>query len=207
MFFTTLARYGRKNSHPIRKIFNTSNLQQRVAFGSAAASTVEAADVAAAALRMGMKKSKAEEMLMEEEQSTINATSFSAEVLESEMERQKEPSKVTQPLWLPQQELNPNDLASFAPKIVVVGVGGAGGNAVNNMIARGLQGVEFLVCNTDAQHLRTTLTDNRVQMGPELTGGLGCGANPEVGREAAEAAIDEILEKVQGANMVKNICI
>lgn len=49
------------------------------------------------------------------------------------------------------------------------------------MIARGLQGVEFLVCNTDAQHLRTTLTENRVQMGPDLTGGLGCGANPEVG--------------------------
>lgn len=49
------------------------------------------------------------------------------------------------------------------------------------MIARGLQGVEFLVCNTDAQHLRTTLTENRVQMAPELTGGLGCGANPEVG--------------------------
>jgi cell division protein FtsZ len=49
------------------------------------------------------------------------------------------------------------------------------------MIARGLQGVEFLVCNTDAQHLRTTLTENRVQMGPEITGGLGCGANPEVG--------------------------
>lgn len=49
------------------------------------------------------------------------------------------------------------------------------------MIARGLQGVEFLVCNTDAQHLRTTLTENRVQMGPELTGGLGCGANPDVG--------------------------
>lgn len=76
---------------------------------------------------------------------------------------------------------------------------------VNNMIARGLQGVEFLVCNTDAQHLRTTLTENRVQMGPELTGGLGCGANPEVGRDAAEAAIDEILERVQGANMVRNI--
>ncbi|KAJ8537383.1 hypothetical protein ON010_g13213 [Phytophthora cinnamomi] len=69
------------------------------------------------------------------------------------------------------------------------------------MIARGLQGVEFLVCNTDAQHLRTTLTENRVQMAPELTGGLGCGANPEVGREAAEASIDEILERVQGANM------
>lgn len=86
----------------------------------------------------------------------------------------------TQPLWLSQQH-DVNDLSAFAPKIVVVGVGGAGGNAVNNMIARGLQGVEFLVCNTDAQHLRTTLTENRVQMGPDLTGGLGCGANPEVG--------------------------
>ncbi|RLN88218.1 hypothetical protein BBJ28_00008524 [Nothophytophthora sp. Chile5] len=70
------------------------------------------------------------------------------------------------------------------------------------MIARGLQGVEFLVCNTDAQHLRTTLTENRVQMAPELTGGLGCGANPDVGREAAETAIEEILERVQGANMM-----
>ncbi|GLD91720.1 hypothetical protein PINS_up000253 [Pythium insidiosum] len=110
-------------------------------------------------------------------------------------------STSTQPLWLSQQ-YDASDLASFAPKIVVVGVGGAGGNAVNNMIARGLQGVEFLVCNTDAQHLRTTLTENRVQMGPELTGGLGCGANPDVGREAAEAAIDEIMERVQGANMM-----
>ncbi|RLN98585.1 hypothetical protein BBJ28_00012211 [Nothophytophthora sp. Chile5] len=86
----------------------------------------------------------------------------------------------TQPLWLT-QEHPVTDLSGFAPKIVVVGVGGAGGNAVNNMIARGLQGVEFLVCNTDAQHLRTTLTENRVQMAPELTGGLGCGANPDVG--------------------------
>ncbi|KAF1335461.1 Cell division protein ftsz, partial [Globisporangium splendens] len=107
----------------------------------------------------------------------------------------------TQPLWLSQTH-DTQDLSAFAPKIVVVGVGGAGGNAVNNMIARGLQGVEFLVCNTDAQHLRTTLTENRVQMGPELTGGLGCGANPEVGREAAESAIDEIMERVKGANMM-----
>ncbi|KDO23098.1 cell division protein FtsZ [Saprolegnia parasitica CBS 223.65] len=94
------------------------------------------------------------------------------------------------------------NLGSFAPKIVVVGVGGAGGNAVNNMIARGLKGVDFLVCNTDAQHLKTTLTDNRVQMGSELTGGLGCGANPEAGRLAAEASLDEIMDKIGHANMM-----
>ncbi|OQR87595.1 cell division protein ftsZ [Achlya hypogyna] len=94
------------------------------------------------------------------------------------------------------------NLGSFAPKIVVVGVGGAGGNAVNNMIARGLKGVEFLVCNTDAQHLKTTLTDNRIQMGSELTGGLGCGANPEAGRMAAEASLDEIMDRIGAANMM-----
>ncbi|RQM26744.1 hypothetical protein B5M09_002404 [Aphanomyces astaci] len=81
--------------------------------------------------------------------------------------------------WL--DHLHETHVNSFAPKIIVVGVGGAGGNAVNNMIARGLHGVDFLVCNTDAQHLKTTLTDNRIQMGSELTGGLGCGANPDAG--------------------------
>ncbi|OQR96013.1 cell division protein ftsZ [Thraustotheca clavata] len=111
----------------------------------------------------------------------------------------------------PKEAENPNqwmhnaaemNLGSFAPKIVVVGVGGAGGNAVNNMIARGLKGVDFLVCNTDAQHLKTTLTENRIQMGSELTGGLGCGANPEAGRLAAEASIDEIMDRIGQANMM-----
>ncbi|RHY53900.1 hypothetical protein DYB30_012728 [Aphanomyces astaci] len=74
---------------------------------------------------------------------------------------------------------------------------------VNNMIARGLHGVDFLVCNTDAQHLKTTLTDNRIQMGSELTGGLGCGANPDAGRLAAEASLDEIMERIGNANMVR----
>lgn len=59
----------------------------------------------------------------------------------------------------------------FAPKITVIGVGGAGGNAVNNMIVRGLTGVEFLVCNTDAQHIATTLTENRLQLGRDITQG------------------------------------
>jgi len=90
----------------------------------------------------------------------------------------------------------------FAPKIAVVGVGGAGGNAVNNMIARGLSGVEFLVANTDAQHLATCLTDNRLQLGAALTRGLGCGANPEQGRLAAEESVEELLERIGHCHMV-----
>ena len=96
----------------------------------------------------------------------------------------------------------PHDDIEMKPRITVVGVGGAGGNAVNNMIARNLEGVEFLVCNTDAQHLATTLTDNRVQLGAEVTGGLGCGANPDMGAAAAHESIDEIMDKVGDANMV-----
>ena len=73
-------------------------------------------------------------------------------------------------------------LHEFAPKIVVIGVGGAGNNALNNMIAKELHGVDFLALNTDAQHLSTSLTDQRLQMGVELTRGLGAGANPDAGR-------------------------
>ncbi|GMI10786.1 hypothetical protein TrRE_jg3081 [Triparma retinervis] len=90
----------------------------------------------------------------------------------------------------------------FAPRICVIGVGGAGGNAVNNMIARNLSGVDFLAINTDAQHLSTTLTDNRLQIGRGVTAGLGCGANPDAGRLAAEESKDEILELVGDNHMV-----
>jgi cell division protein FtsZ len=102
----------------------------------------------------------------------------------------------------PNPFMNQGFVDSFTPKIVVVGVGGAGGNAVNNMIARNLQGVEFVVCNTDAQHLATCLTDNRVQLGTETTGGLGCGANPEMGRLAAEESREQLLDVIGDANMV-----
>lgn len=80
-----------------------------------------------------------------------------------------------------QTQFNHNHVHEFAPKICVVGVGGAGGNAVNNMIARGLAGVDFLICNTDAQHLTTSLADNKLQLGKGVTQGLGCGANPNAG--------------------------
>jgi cell division protein FtsZ len=88
------------------------------------------------------------------------------------------------------------------PRIVVFGVGGAGGNAVNNMIEAGLEGVEFVVANTDAQQLAFSKTDKRVQLGVQVTQGLGAGAHPEVGMSAAEESTVEIGEHLDGAHMV-----
>ncbi|HXA40240.1 MAG TPA: cell division protein FtsZ [Phenylobacterium sp.] len=88
------------------------------------------------------------------------------------------------------------------PRIVVFGVGGAGGNAVNNMIEAGLEGVEFVVANTDAQQLQFAKTERRVQLGVLATQGLGAGAHPEIGMEAAEESIPEIGEHLDGAHMV-----
>src|SRR5262245_4608438 len=99
-------------------------------------------------------------------------------------------------LSLPQKE------SEIKPRITVVGVGGAGGNAVNNMISAALEGVEFIVANTDAQALGQSLPDRRVPPGIPLTTGLGAGARPEVGRQAAEEALPEILQLLDGANMV-----
>ncbi|EED94704.1 predicted protein, partial [Thalassiosira pseudonana CCMP1335] len=90
----------------------------------------------------------------------------------------------------------------FAPKIVVVGVGGAGTNAVNNMVASGLSGVEFLALNTDAQHLSQSISPNRLQIGGHLTSGLGCGANPDAGRLAAEESKEAIVSCIEDAHMV-----
>jgi len=88
------------------------------------------------------------------------------------------------------------------PRIVVFGVGGAGGNAVNNMIEAGLEGVEFVTANTDAQQLQFAKTDRRIQLGVQVTQGLGAGAHPEVGMSAAEESIPEIGEHLDGAHMV-----
>ena len=90
----------------------------------------------------------------------------------------------------------------FSPRITVIGVGGGGTNAVDNMIALNLQGVEFVVANTDAQQLMKSRADRRVQLGPHLTQGLGAGANPEVGRAAADEAADELYRHLDGAHMV-----
>ena len=88
------------------------------------------------------------------------------------------------------------------PRIAVVGVGGGGGNAVNNMIAQNLEGVDFIVANTDAQALAHSAATNKIQLGLEITQGLGAGARPEIGKMAAEEAKDKIAEALDGVNMV-----
>jgi cell division protein FtsZ len=93
------------------------------------------------------------------------------------------------------------DQTELKPKILVLGVGGAGGNAVNNMITSELQGVEFVVANTDAQALKQNLADRRIQLGAELTEGLGAGSKPHIGAEAAEEALDEIVSHMNGVHM------
>jgi cell division protein FtsZ len=92
--------------------------------------------------------------------------------------------------------------ADLKPRIVVVGVGGAGGNAVNNMIRSNLEGVEFLVANTDAQAIKHSQADRKIQLGANVTQGLGAGARPEIGREAMTETLEETLEHLRGANMV-----
>lgn len=95
-----------------------------------------------------------------------------------------------------------SEVQKLSPKITVVGIGGAGGNAVNNMISSALEGCEFLVCNTDAQALEGSLCDNKFQLGAHVTGGLGAGAKPEVGEKAAHESLEEVMEFLEGSNMV-----
>jgi cell division protein FtsZ len=90
----------------------------------------------------------------------------------------------------------------FTPRITVIGVGGGGTNAVDNMITANLQGVEFVVANTDAQQLMHSRADRRIQLGPHITQGLGAGAKPEIGRAAAEEAADELCRHLDGVHMV-----
>jgi cell division protein FtsZ len=94
------------------------------------------------------------------------------------------------------------DIHEMKPRITVFGVGGAGGNAVNNMISAGLKGVDFVVANTDAQALTMSKAERVVQMGAQVTEGLGAGSQPDVGRAAAEEVIDEIRDHLTGAHMV-----
>ncbi|MGL5167876.1 MAG: cell division protein FtsZ [Afipia sp.] len=98
--------------------------------------------------------------------------------------------------------LTPPDVRELRPRITVFGVGGAGGNAVNNMISAGLQGVDFVVANTDAQALTMSKAERIVQMGTQVTQGLGAGSQPDVGAAAAQEVIDEIKDHLSGANMV-----
>jgi cell division protein FtsZ len=94
------------------------------------------------------------------------------------------------------------DIRELKPRITVIGVGGAGGNAVNNMISSGLEGCEFVVANTDAQALTSSKAEHIIQMGVQVTEGLGAGSQPEVGRAAADEVLEEIRSHLQGSHMV-----
>ena len=94
------------------------------------------------------------------------------------------------------------ELKELKPRILVLGVGGAGGNAINAMIEAGLQGVEFVAVNTDAQDLKMSKADARIQIGTNLTKGLGAGAKHDIGQAAADESLNEIINFLQGANMV-----
>ncbi|MFE0759028.1 cell division protein FtsZ [Inquilinus sp. NPDC058860] len=96
----------------------------------------------------------------------------------------------------------PQGDVSLQPRITVVGVGGAGGNAVNNMIRANLAGVEFVVANTDAQALAGSAAQKRIQLGAGLTQGLGAGSRPDIGRASAEEAMEHIVAHLEGAHMV-----
>ncbi|HPF47641.1 MAG TPA: hypothetical protein PK690_12300, partial [Emcibacteraceae bacterium] len=98
-------------------------------------------------------------------------------------------------------EFTSPELTELTPKITVFGVGGAGGNAVNNMVRSALKGVDFVCANTDAQALSLSLAEQKIQLGAELTQGLGAGARPEVGKAAAEETMDTIMESLEGSHM------
>ena len=97
--------------------------------------------------------------------------------------------------------IGPPSVEELRPRITVIGVGGAGGNAIANMIEAEIEGVDFIVANTDAQALNSSTADHRIQLGPEITQGLGAGSRPEVGRAAAEETADEIERALEGVNM------
>ncbi len=103
-------------------------------------------------------------------------------------------------------KINVPDVTELKPRITVIGVGGAGGNAINNMIASGLTGVDFIAANTDAQALAMSSADHRLQMGVNLTEGLGAGSHPEIGEAAALEVIEEIKGQISGSHMVFVAC-
>ncbi|OYX65348.1 MAG: cell division protein FtsZ [Sphingomonadales bacterium 32-64-17] len=98
--------------------------------------------------------------------------------------------------------IGPPSVEELRPRITVIGVGGAGGNAIANMIESEIEGVDFVVANTDAQALNNAIAEHRIQLGPDITQGLGAGSRPEVGRAAAEETVEEIERALDGVNMV-----
>ncbi|RDE06954.1 cell division protein FtsZ [Sphingomonas aracearum] len=99
-------------------------------------------------------------------------------------------------------EFLPPEVDELTPRITVIGVGGAGGNAIANMMQADVQGVEFLVANTDAQALKQSVAPHRIQLGAKITQGLGAGSRPEIGKAAAEETIDSLAKQLEGSHMV-----
>lgn len=97
--------------------------------------------------------------------------------------------------------IGPASVEELRPRITVIGVGGAGGNAIANMIGAGIEGVDFVIANTDAQALNNSIAEHRIQLGPDITQGLGAGSRPEVGRAAAEETLAEIDRALDGVHM------
>ena len=98
-------------------------------------------------------------------------------------------------------EISPPHVDELKPRIAVIGVGGAGGNAIANMIAASVEGVDFIVANTDAQALNSSPAERRIQLGPQITEGLGAGSRPEIGKAAAEETIASVEQALEGAHM------
>lgn len=98
-------------------------------------------------------------------------------------------------------EISPPHVDELKPRIAVIGVGGAGGNAIANMIAAHVEGVDFIVANTDAQALNASPAERRIQLGPQITEGLGAGSRPEIGKAAAEETIVSVEQALEGAHM------
>ncbi len=98
--------------------------------------------------------------------------------------------------------IGPPSVEELRPRITVIGVGGAGGNAIANMIEAEIEGVDFIIANTDAQALNNAVAEHRIQLGPDITQGLGAGSRPEVGRAAAEETVEDIERALDGVNMV-----
>ncbi|MFM2372025.1 MAG: hypothetical protein RIS85_1747 [Pseudomonadota bacterium] len=98
--------------------------------------------------------------------------------------------------------IGPPAIDELRPRITVIGVGGAGGNAIANMINAKIEGVDFVVVNTDAQALNNSIAENRIQLGPDITQGLGAGARPEVGRAAAEETLEDLERSLEGVHML-----
>lgn len=128
--------------------------------------------------------------------SSLEATPLQTYTHETAVSTQPAEENSTMPI-----KISVPEVEELSPRIVVFGVGGAGGNAVNNMITNHLNGVEFVVANTDSQALTNSAANRRIQLGSAVTQGLGAGSVPEVGRAAAEESADEIMDHLQGCHM------